>query len=76
MNFTWLFQTVTVVTKTTDQVTIRNKIRKEIKIFEELTICGTGTPSEYMMLGNDAIDVFNAWTINLQFVTKHSICGA
>ena len=45
-------------------------------MIKELTICGTGTPSEYMMLGNDAIDVFNAWTINLQFVTKHSICGA
>ena len=26
---------------------------------------------------NDAIDVFNAWfTINFQFVTKHSICDA
>ena len=51
---------VTIVTKTTDQSTIRNKIRKEFKIFKEVTTCGTGTPSEYMMLGNDAIDVFNA----------------
>jgi len=54
-------KTVIIVRKTTDQGTKRNKIRKEFKIFKELTICGTGTQSEYMMLGNDAIDVFNAW---------------
>ena len=34
------FKTVTVVTNTTDQSTIRNKIRKEFKIFKELTIGG------------------------------------
>ena len=54
-------KTVTIVTKTTDEGTRRNEIRKEFKIFKELTRCGTGTPSEYMMLGNDAIDVVNAW---------------
>lgn len=46
-----IYKYVTIVTKTTDQSTIRNKIRKEFNMFKELTICGTGTPSEYMMLG-------------------------
>ena len=65
---------VPVVTNTTDQSTIRNKIRKEFKIFKELTICGKGTPSEYIMLGKWCHrHVQFMVTINFQFVRKHSI---
>ena len=46
-------------------------------MFKELTICGTGTPSEYMMLGKWCRRRIQCMvTINFQFVMKHSICDA
>ena len=68
-------KTVTIVTNTTDQSTIRNKMTKEFKIFKELTICGKGTLSEYTMLGKWCHRHVQCMiTINFQFVMKHSIC--
>ena len=68
-------KTVTIVTNTTDQSTIRNKMTKEFKIFKELTICGKGTRGEYTMLGKWCHRHVQCMiTINFQFVMKHSIC--